>query len=311
MSEQLLKKFREQASFTQEVIADQMDVSVNTIQNWERGSNIASDQLHKLLDFYKVSDKERKECVLALYGNKVSKETNETECVFPEFLFKEDTAQTIKNLVFEKEEQDLFGLLYHYGSGNKELSLKNIPYQGITEFGGIFQAVNLRERIMEKLANFNIKQIFTWCVNHPEELFDYRKLSKEEWKEFLVNDKILLPESLYQACKKGDVLVLGETKTGVNRNIPEEVKRYISTPGYFDRSLKFVINSEWENCFEIENKEEDDEEYIKNKEQYLSDLAAYEEHPNLYDRKPEFKEIYKYVLHVTEAGKKFVEWYEG
>ena len=55
--------------------------------------------------------------------------------------------------------------------------------------------------------------------------------------------------------------------------------------------------------------EDTSDEYLKKKAQYESDLKAYNEHPGLYDHEPEFKLSARWILYVTDIGKKFVEWY--
>ena len=88
MEKKFLKKLREAKGLTQEAVASIMDVSVTTVQNWERtGCFKTAQQLHELLDLYGVSDSMRNVIVLEVYGRK-SKEDNEiiaekksSECV--------------------------------------------------------------------------------------------------------------------------------------------------------------------------------------------------------------------------------------
>lgn len=59
-----LQGLRNDTKLTQEQVAEKMDVSVNTIQNWEHGrAAISKKNLHKLLDLYKV-DLETQKCVM-------------------------------------------------------------------------------------------------------------------------------------------------------------------------------------------------------------------------------------------------------
>ena len=45
----ILKQLREEANLTQETVADQLGVSINTVQNWERTGKITKESLHDLL----------------------------------------------------------------------------------------------------------------------------------------------------------------------------------------------------------------------------------------------------------------------
>ena len=87
----LLKKLREAKGFTQEEVADRLDVTTNTIQNWERDLRFKRpEDLHALLDLYGVSDVTRRCIVLDVYGRKseddcVAMTEKDSECV----VFKE------------------------------------------------------------------------------------------------------------------------------------------------------------------------------------------------------------------------------
>lgn len=66
-----LKKLREAKGLTQEGVADKLNVSTNTVQNWERTCKFrTSEDLHSLLDLYEVDDSVRNFIVIAVYGRK-------------------------------------------------------------------------------------------------------------------------------------------------------------------------------------------------------------------------------------------------
>ena len=81
---------------------------------------------------------------------------------------------------------------------------------------------------------------------------------------------------------------------------------YKSAPSYYTKLDK--ISSQ---CIIIEEKEKSDDEYIKRREQYLSDRKAYDKHPDLYDRAPSFKYEYEYWLKLTEIGEQYIKWIES
>ena len=67
----ILKSLRLQAGLTQEQVAELIDVTTNTVQNWERNYKFASsEQLHKLLDIYNVDEITRLKVILAVYSRK-------------------------------------------------------------------------------------------------------------------------------------------------------------------------------------------------------------------------------------------------
>ena len=56
----ILQALRKNAGKTQDQVAEYMDVTTNTIQNWESNpSQMKEKQLCKLLDFYHATQKER------------------------------------------------------------------------------------------------------------------------------------------------------------------------------------------------------------------------------------------------------------
>lgn len=67
----ILKCLRLQAGLTQEQVAELINVTTNTVQNWERNYKFASsEQLHKLLDLYNVDEITRLKVILAVYSRK-------------------------------------------------------------------------------------------------------------------------------------------------------------------------------------------------------------------------------------------------
>ena len=67
----ILKSLRLQAGLTQEQVAELVDVTTNTVQNWERNYKFStSEQLHKLLDIYNVDEITRLKVILAVYSRK-------------------------------------------------------------------------------------------------------------------------------------------------------------------------------------------------------------------------------------------------
>lgn len=120
----------------------------------------------------------------------------------------------------------------------------------------------------------------------------------------------LISSRLFEACRKGNNFILGDTYQGVNLNIPGEVRTFINIPDlYGSNKNEYSVKQGYQRFFHIEQLEDTSEEYLKRKEQYESDLKAYNEHPGLYDHEPEFKLSARWIIYVTDLGKQFVEWY--
>ena len=71
----MLKELRLRAGLTQEMVADRMRVTPNTVSNWEvTGKFRTSADMHKLLDIYHVSQRERAIVLQLCYGDGKSEE---------------------------------------------------------------------------------------------------------------------------------------------------------------------------------------------------------------------------------------------
>lgn len=72
----ILKRLREEKGFTQEEVANRLDVTANTIQNWERTLKFKRvEDLHSLLDAYGVDDAMRNFIIIDVYGRKSENDT--------------------------------------------------------------------------------------------------------------------------------------------------------------------------------------------------------------------------------------------
>ena len=69
----ILRKLRENANMTQDYVAEKFDRSINTVKNWESTMKFRSpEDLHKLLNLYRVNDAVRALIVQQVYGSKSS-----------------------------------------------------------------------------------------------------------------------------------------------------------------------------------------------------------------------------------------------
>ena len=320
----ILKQLREEANLTQETVADQLGVSVNTVQNWERTGKITKESLHDLLDIYEIDHLTRNRVVLSVFGDNRTFENIDTTNNFPEFLFNDrpDVLSFARGAVLTADEMDLFGYLYYVDN--------RCPYEPsiFKYYGGYFHARRLFADIWERIGAISKKSnsyfasfVYNYGMSHPGTSFNFVTQDKETILKYIkyipcLEDSKIDIEGLYEKCKAVvDPVLLGTTTEifvhckdmpELIRNMVDAHSNYKSAPSYYTKLDK--ISSQ---CIIIEEKEKSDDEYIKRREQYLSDRKAYDEHPDLYDRAPSFKYEYEYWLKLTEIGEQYIKWMES
>ena len=251
-----IKRCREEAGLTQTQLAEKMNVSVIAVQNWERGrTKINLDRYYELSAVFNVPvDDLIKEMLIEADKSRPD--------VWPAFLFDEDTNAIIDTLHLNLAQQDLFGLMYIYGSDYLQKTeidkdtfnedLKNIPYGFIDRVGSIRfmnQAEGLHKVIRHVKSDFLMKVL----KQNPESEFDIKKLSKELICEFIdkgykpINDyydgdilDIETDEYLHFKInmRKAKILLpvldkIGSIRFAEGHDIPEEF--FDSIPGMFNR----------------------------------------------------------------------------
>ena len=101
-----VKKLRNEAGLSQEKLADKMDVSVNTIQNWESGNTrINPDKFGSLAHILNVPKDE-------LVREYCRDDDGSRSDVWPSFLFDDTVNQVVETFHLNINQQNLFGLLY-------------------------------------------------------------------------------------------------------------------------------------------------------------------------------------------------------
>lgn len=183
-----IKRCREEAGLTQAQLAEKMDVSVVAVQNWENGkTRINLDRYYELSEIFNVPvDDLIKEMLIEADKSRPN--------TWPAFLFDDDTNAIIDTLHLNLAQQDLFGLMYLYGSDYLKKTeidrdtfdedLKCIPYGFIDRIGSIRfmnQAEGLHKVIRYVRSDFLMKVL----KQNPESEFDIRKLSKNLICEFI------------------------------------------------------------------------------------------------------------------------------
>lgn len=107
-----IKRKREEAGLTQADLAEKMEVSVASVQNWESGrSKIDQGKYMQLSEVLNVPvDQIIKEVLIEADNERMHLDN------WPSFLFDDETNEIIDTLHLNKAQQDLFGLLYIYDS---------------------------------------------------------------------------------------------------------------------------------------------------------------------------------------------------
>ncbi len=116
-----IKACRKNAGITQEQLAEKMDVTTVTVQNWENGKyKIALNKCMHLAEVLNIS-------VDNLIKEMLIEEDKKRPDRWPRFLFHDDTNDIIDTLHLNLAQQDLFGLLYIYNA--KYLKKKVIDFR--------------------------------------------------------------------------------------------------------------------------------------------------------------------------------------
>lgn len=342
MGENILQRLRNSAGMTQQSVADQLLVSVNTIQNWERSGNIAKESLHALLNLYGVSAATRNEAVLEIFGNASNNMEEKKEDHFPTFLFT-DFPEVIKAayaLNFSVEEMEVFGYMY-YMLTNKSGGYDTIDfpydYAFFKDHGGYYRTQNMIQAIRAKLGPLEImfksgystekynklyNLLNDFGIRNPNMPFSFVASPKATIMEYVNyfpggNSCCIDVERLIECCKTVETgpLFIG-TDSAKAKDLPENIKKIISENdhSYYSRNREICyhinLSKVGKQCLAIQKKEYENEEYLTRKSVYLRDKAAYDEHPNLYDKAPVFVESYDYYLVLTDIGRKLIEWWQ-
>ncbi len=211
----LLKRKRTQAGLSQEQVAEKVNVSVMSVQNWESGRNkIKHCHLEKLAYIYNIP--------VNMLVQEMHKEDTETRSAnWPSFLFDENTNEIISSLHLNLKQQALFGLLYLYEAEylkeeymnlyEMKADLQAIPYEFINSVGSI-QLLNIAEGLHNVLRYVQTEFLMKVLRINPEEEFDICKLNKSLICEFIDSGYKKLDDSEWDAIDFFDKSLRFEVK---------------------------------------------------------------------------------------------------
>lgn len=185
-----ISRLRNYSKMTQEQLADKMEVSKTTIQNWESGrTKVKPAHLKRLAYLFNVPETS---LIFELNRDNDSMRVDN----FPYFLIEDDEELVgiIESLHLNLNQQELFGLIclfypdvlidyVDYDSVWDE-SLTKIPFDFICKVGSI-QYMNLADGLRNLLKYVRPKFLLKVLKLYPEELFDVTRLSKDLIIEFL------------------------------------------------------------------------------------------------------------------------------
>ena len=336
-----LRNLRNKVGLTQEAAAEKIGVSVTSLQNWESGINKPSmSNVKKIAEAYETGCDD-----LAVGMLEDDSARKDVVSNFPEFLFPDSFNEEIAEKHMTRELQELFGLLYIYSYGRRYNSIENndfdlyrierLPYEYVGRTGA-FEVLTMVEKLRSVLKDLEVNEVKDAILKNPRELFDIRTLPKSDICDYInrlnyaseeLSDserrrrhfnidqtlevlRILREHDgeIYLLCDDEKSVAYGliKTSTGYDKDVPDEIRAYLGVP---TREGASFGRSDALGTMIIEKREADDEEYVQKKEQNRKDIEAYNEHPDLYSRKPEsFREKYRYYLRITEKGDELLAW---
>jgi transcriptional regulator with XRE-family HTH domain len=215
----MLKQKRKLAGYTQEQLAEKLDVSTVAVQNWESGKNqIRPEKLTKLSYLFNVP-------LETLIHEMLISEERDQQDIFPYFLFDDDTNDMVRTLHLTLSQQELFGILYIYhakyldreemDSSDLRKDLRLIPYEFVSRFGSI-NLLNIAEGLYKVLKYVKTDFLVRVLRLNPEKEFDvcrlpmelicdfidsgYKKVNDMEWEDYS-EDALCFHIDMHKAMK--------------------------------------------------------------------------------------------------------------
>lgn len=178
-----LKIARERCGITQAEFAERADVSITTIQNWEKDTLPDKGSWQVIIDQLKLSREE----FIRHYANTALPCKDKTSAQpFPDFLFPDNLIDAIKKMKLTADEQELLGLEVFYDSTydmtgeykfkvTQKFNLPALPYEYVHRVGA-FHIMNLNDSLTDKIGGFR-DYVITQIKKNPETIFDISECS--------------------------------------------------------------------------------------------------------------------------------------
>ncbi len=187
---EFLKEKRKQAGLSQQLAAERLDVSKNTIQNWESSGTPNAMQLRDISNVYQIEPEEFLPYLFDLDRSE-----------FPDFLFSKNELEIIRMLRFNSELQELFSMLFIYSfeSASREesadednqwkklLNLSKLPSDYIKDKKPA-KVLSLSDQLGGMLEYIDATMIYDEICESPNKLFDVRLMATDRTLEFIKNN---------------------------------------------------------------------------------------------------------------------------
>jgi len=239
------KELRKKQGLTQQKLAEKLDVTVNTIQNWEHGRNLPSgDNLNKYLKALGITNPVD---VTRIVGE-ISTATYNEDCIdelgnVPTFLFADDSQEliTIKQCYATAEELDMLGYADYiswngrYAKADKRGEQRyQMEFAFFEKYGGFNATMKKLSEARRRLGRLRADAL-EFAVNNPG--CDYRLIAFDE-SEIISKLAILIDrknynneiEDLYNCLKTIDALgtdFLSRANTEMRIEKTKEINRIL------------------------------------------------------------------------------------
>ena len=334
---EFIKSARQRCRLTQQDLSEMIDVSITSIQNWEKDT-LPDNRYWPML--IKVLRIDKKEFANMLVNDVIPEETNISD--FPDILFKYapvEDLEKIKNIRLTADEQELLGLqliycglkfdmkAYHesYSIGQCFGNTAFLPYEYVRRTG-IFRVLALKDSLACKTGEFY--DFISKCVlENPGHEFDMMKCSPRQFLEFCQCLKASICKREGYNNKQPFSTFYSEIMDVISKL--QKIKDRGGSVAVRTTSYDIYHYDSWKDTEEAGKfhypegachdkymceveKECDEPDYLEVKTKYEEDLKFYNEHASMMDHVPA-KPKYKGTVYVemTEEGKELLEWYES
>lgn len=200
-----IKNARKNANLSQEKLADRMNVSKQTVQNWEYGkTSIEMKHIPALSHHLMIPE-------TIIIKEIVRELDNNRKYNWPDFLFDERINEIVEQLHLDSYQQELFGILYVYNAeylqeeflttSTLREDLKIVPYDFVAKAGSI-NFINAAYGLQKVLKYVQPEFLLKYLTQHPDSKFDLCYLNKEWICEFI--DKGFKPYDEYHSTNYGE-----------------------------------------------------------------------------------------------------------
>lgn len=289
-----MKNLREQKGYTQEDAADEIGVSVNTIQNWENNrSKPTLDLMKSIGRAYGVKASEISSKAVEDIEEEIQESYEDTTYKYmhllPDDVLREIENQNFKfpEIKFNKLEQDIFMTLA------LSIQLKSDPMPNILKLDNdIIKIMNILDKFKDLIRGFDGERLYLTRVgnlvtevikNNPDELFNIHNLSIFYFMR-LCYELDVLSEKTFNVVEILRLVTKQSAELNYYKN-NRMLKYTISNSDYTEDMLtieyksleKFIEDTIPIGYYEIIKEEVQDPEYLKLKEEYEIKKAFYDE----------------------------------